>query len=321
MSNLSEYVSKITNIKTLEELYNIKREIFGDNGILKKNIDLLKSLSIEGILINIHKKEIEESVKRKEDELKQVKQKLIDYTYFENKQNGKKHLLTKSIELLNKIFYDLGFTEKKGPDVETSYYNFDALRIPADHPARDNQDTYYIDNDLLLRTQTTAIQIHTLEEMKNAEEMRIFSIGSVYRNDTHDATHSCMFHQIEGVVIEKGITLQHLKGMVEYLASNFFEKKVKIKLCPSFFAFTEPSYEIFAYAKKENNRLIFDDSGSSIEIGGCGIIHPEILEKYNKKNMQSFAFGMGLERWIMLKYGITNIHTLYNNNINEMQQY
>jgi len=321
------YIKQIKEAKSIEELHQIKAKLIGKNGEITNEIKNLSNLTIEekrtkGKELNVAKNQIDQIIKEQELLIKSEHQKKLDCSYLPNVKIGKKHIITHSIELLNKIFADLGFEEIIGPDIEDAYYNFDALNMPENHPARDNNDTFYMEDNELLRTQVTAVQIRLLEKIKNEKkEIRAYSIGRVYRNDTHDATHSCMFQQIEGIILEKNITMQHLKGLLEHILERFFEKKIKTVFRPSFFPFTEPSCEVYAYTKIENNKLIVTDTGDALEIGGCGMIHPSILKTFNKENEQAFAFGMGLERWIMLKYGINNLNILYNNQMPYLKLY
>lgn len=317
----------IESATTIQSLHKIKAELIGENGFITNELKKLASLSIEekktlGPSLNTLKNNIAQEIKKREEELS--KQVLIkpDLGLLLEEAIGFKHIITESVEKLKDIFHEIGFEYFEGPDIEKTYYNFDALNMPENHPARDNNDTFYMNEDKteLLRTQVTAVQIRLLESiMKINKDVRAYSIGNVYRNDSHDATHSCQFQQIEGIILEKGVTIQHLKGFLEYLIEKFFERKAKIVFRPSFFPFTEPSCEVYAYTQIMEDKLIICEEGTPLEIGGCGIIHPSILKKFNKEGKQAFAFGMGLERWIMLKYGIKNIHSLYNNQINELK--
>lgn len=324
-----KYEKIISEIKNIEQLHKIKSELIGSNGIITKKMKSISQLNIEekkiqGKLINEEKILIQKLIKEKEEELKFKNTNEFDHSiYFQKDSVGLKHIITESIELLHKIFENIGFSFVEGPDIEQAYYNFDALNMPENHAARDNNDTFYTNSEKteLLRTQVTSVQIRLLENTKELnEDLRAYSIGNVFRNDAHDATHSCQFQQIEGIIVENGVTMQHLKGFIEYLLENFFEHKVKVSFRPSFFPFTEPSCEIYAYTKIINGKLELAESGEPLEIGGCGIIHPNILKNFNKKDKQAFAFGMGLERWIMLKYGIKNLHSLYNNKIPELRE-
>ncbi|WP_342261739.1 phenylalanine--tRNA ligase subunit alpha [Alphaproteobacteria bacterium endosymbiont of Tiliacea citrago] len=323
----NQAIEIIQETKSIQSLHKVKAELIGESGFITNELKGLGKLSLEekkffGPLLNGIKNKISTLIKEKEEEFSQKNCEKTDFGLLPETDIGLKHIVSESIELLHTIFNNIGFEFFEGPDIEKTYYNFDALNMPEDHPARDNNDTFYMSNDKseLLRTQVTAVQIRLLESISRInKDIRAYSIGNVFRNDSHDATHSCQFQQIEGIILEKGVTMQHLKGFLEYLLESFFERKVKVEFRPSFFPFTEPSCEVFAYAKVENGKLILSEDGEPLEIGGCGIIHPTILERFNKPNAQAFAFGMGLERWIMLKYGIKNIHSLYNNQINELK--
>lgn len=302
------YEDLINNVSNIQQLHEIKANLIGKNGEITIKLKELSDKSIDekkriGKEINEIKILIEKLIKEKEEQLKKKNSPKIDYSLFNDEKIGKSNLIQDSIKLIEKIFEDIGFSKITGPDIETSYYNFDALNIPVDHPARDNNDTFYINENDVLRTQTTAVQVRLLENLKNmhSNEIRAYSIGRTYRNDDMDATHSCMFHQIEGVILEKNVSMQHLKGFIEYFLGKFFEQDIKITFYPSFFPFTEPSCEIFA-----------NMNGKSLELGGCGIIHPDILTKFEVKN-EAFAFGMGLERLIMIKHKISNLQELYGN--------
>ncbi len=320
------YQQQIDNVQSLQELNDLRVKLLGRNGIITNELKLLSALPIEerknaGQKLNKQKIAIEEYINNKEKTLQDAKRSIneIDYTIEIKSNIGMRHLLSKAIEKLDSIFANSGFANKIGPDIEDIFYNFEALNIDAAHPARDNHDTFYMQNseNMLLRTHVTCVQIRLLEEMqKNKQkETRTYSIGRVYRNDTHDATHACSFQQIEGIIIEDGVTMEHLKGFLEHIYSEFFEQKVKLYFRPSHFPFTEPSCEVDVFTKNVDGKLIICDEGKPLELGGCGIIHPSILERFDLHNKQAFAFGMGLERLVMIKYGITNLHDLYNNHI------
>lgn len=323
----SQVLGLIKSAKSIQDLHKIKAELIGVNGFITNELKKLSSLTIEekkasGSKLNKLKITISSLIKEKEDSLSSFNASLPDMSLLLNNNIGLQHIISESIDLLHQIFRNIGFSFFEGPDIEKAYYNFDALNMPEHHPARDNNDTFYMNSDKseLLRTQVTAVQIRLLESLKDIDtDIRAYSIGNVFRNDDHDPTHSCQFQQIEGIILEKDVTMQHLKGFVEYLLENFFERKVKVVFRPSFFPFTEPSCEIFAYTKIIDGKLVLSEDGEPLEIGGCGIIHPSILKNFNKDGHQAFAFGMGLERWIMLKYGIKNIHSLYNNQMNELK--
>ncbi len=320
---MQEYLNSILNARNNKDLEELRIKFLGKNGIITeqlKNLSKIENPEIkkaEGKKINEIKNAVENALKNALNEKKQNLNfedqiEKIDYSYIKKISIGQEHIISKSIEKLHDIFAESGFYFQKGPDVESVFYNFEALNIPKEHPARDNNDTFYISNEKILRTHTTCVQIRLLEqkmqENKTEDEIRSYSIGRVYRNDSHDATHACSFHQIEGVVLEKEANLAHLKGFLEHLLSEFFEQNLKIRFRPSYFPFTEPSYEIDI---PFNNKYM--------EVAGCGSIHPKILQNFEQKDKQAFAFGMGLERIIMIKYGITNLHDLYHNHIPVLQ--
>lgn len=323
-----DYKSLIEKAKTLKEIEDIRIQLLGKKGSITQQLKELSTLSVEekkekGKTLNVLKNQISQLIEEKKEILEEKNKQIntIDYSILQNKKFGNKHIITEAIELLHEIFQNIGFEFANGPDIELPYYNFDALNIPENHPSRDNHDTFYMhESNSILRTQGTAVQARLLEAMKdNPKDTRSYSIGRMYRNDSHDATHTCMFHQIEGIIIEDGVTMQHLKGFLEYLLQEFFEKKVKITFRPSFFPFTEPSCEVDIFTQTVNGKLEVAENGKPLELGGCGIIHPKILKEFNQEGKQSFAFGMGLERLIMIKHRISNIHTLYNNKIDELK--
>jgi phenylalanyl-tRNA synthetase alpha chain len=319
-----EMIKKIESALDLKELENLRVEFLGKNGIITKQLKELGQLSIEekktkGKEINELKVEIAQAIEIKKIALSDNdSENEIDYTIYEKTALGSAHIISQEIKTLNEIFNNIGFKSISGPDIETTYYNFEALNIEEAHPARDDNDTFYMKEEgKLLRTQVTSVQIRLLEEMKKSheKECRAFSIGRVYRNDSHDATHVSSFHQVEGIIIEENITMQHLKGFLTYLFEEFFQQKVNIRFRPSYFPFTEPSCEVDICAEVENGKLIMKEwgQGKALEVGGCGIIHPKILKNFGMPEANAFAFGMGLERMIMLKNNIPNINTLYNN--------
>ena len=319
-----EMIKKIESALNLKELENLRVELLGKNGTITKQLKELGQLSIEekktkGKAINELKNEIAQAIEIKKHMLSNKESdNEIDFTIPEKVSSGYSHIISQEIKTLNEIFNNIGFKAISGPDIESTYYNFEALNIEESHPARDDNDTFYMKEDeKLLRTQVTSVQIRLLEEMKRKEETecRAFSIGRVYRNDNHDATHVSSFHQVEGIIIEENITMQHLKGFLTYLFEEFFQQKVNIRFRPSYFPFTEPSCEVDICAEVENGKLIMKEwgQGKALEVGGCGIIHPKILKNFGMPEANAFAFGMGLERMIMLKNNIPNINTLYNN--------
>ncbi|NLN07845.1 MAG: phenylalanine--tRNA ligase subunit alpha [Firmicutes bacterium] len=233
------------------------------------------------------------------------------------------HPLTQVMEEIAEIFLGMGFTIAEGPEVETDYYNFEALNIPKDHPAREMQDSFYFQNDILLRTHTSPVQVRTMEKMAPEVPVRIIAPGKVYRRDD-DATHSPMFHQVEGLVIDRNISLSDLKGTLLLFARQMFGEQQQVRLRPSFFPFTEPSAEV------DISCVICGGSGCRtcketgwIEILGSGMVHPRVLEMsgYDPEEYSGYAFGMGVERIAMLKYGIDDLRLFFRNDLRMLRQF
>lgn len=235
---------------------------------------------------------------------------------------GKLHPITAVQTEIENIFIGLGFEIVDGPEVEYDYYNFTALNLPPEHPARDTQDTFYINSNILLRTQTSSVQIHAMEKKK--PPIRMISPGRVYRSDALDATHSPMFHQVEGLVVDKGITMGDLKGTLELFSQNMFGEDTKIRFRPHHFPFTEPSAEVdvscFACGGK-GCRLCKGEGW--IEILGAGMVHPDVLRRcdIDPDEYTGFAFGMGIERIVMKKYNIDDLRLLYENDVRFLSQF
>ena len=235
---------------------------------------------------------------------------------------GKLHPLTKVLEEVKEIFLGMGFSVAEGPEVETDYYNFEALNIPKDHPARDTQDTFYISDNVLLRTQTSPVQVRTMEKQK--PPIRVIAPGRVYRSDAVDATHSPLFHQIEGLVVDRGVTMADLKGTLEMFAKRLYGEEAVVRFRPHHFPFTEPSAEMdfqcFA-CHGEGCRLCKGEGW--IEILGCGMVHPKVLSICNidPEEYSGVAFGMGLERIVMRRYGIDDLRLFYENDLRFLNQF
>ncbi|WP_309119222.1 phenylalanine--tRNA ligase subunit alpha [Paenibacillus sp.] len=238
--------------------------------------------------------------------------------------NGALHPLTKVVQEIEDIFIGMGFTVAEGPEVETDYYNFEALNLPKDHPARDMQDSFFITEDLLLRTQTSPVQARTMEARGGQVPVKIICPGKVYRRDDDDPTHSHQFMQIEGLVIDKGIRMSDLKGTLLQFAREMFGANVNIRMRPSFFPFTEPSAEV------DVSCAVCGGSGCRVckhsgwlEILGSGMVHPRVLEMsgYDPNEVSGFAFGMGVERIAMLRYGVEDIRHFYTNDVRFLSQF
>ena len=235
---------------------------------------------------------------------------------------GHRHPNTTVLEEVENIFIGLGYEVVEGPEVEKDYYNFEALNIPADHPAKDEQDTFYITGDILLRTQTSSTQVHEME--KGKLPIRMIAPGRVFRSDEVDATHSPSFHQIEGLVIDKNITFADLKGTLAVFAKELFGEDTKVKFRPHHFPFTEPSAEVDVSCFKCGGKGCRFCKGSGwIEILGCGMVHPHVLEMcgIDPNEYTGFAFGVGLERITLLKYEIDDMRLLYENDVRFLKQF
>lgn len=237
-------------------------------------------------------------------------------------ETGKKHPLTTVLDDLNDIFIGMGFSIVEGPEVEYDYYNFEALNLPPEHPARDTQDTFYINEKVLLRTQTSPVQIRVMENQK--PPIRIISPGRVYRSDAVDATHSPVFHQVEGLVVDEGITMADLKGTLDVFVKKLYGEDTRIRFRPHHFPFTEPSAEvdISCFNCKGTGCSVCKGEGW-IEILGCGMVHPKVLANCNidPEKYSGFAFGMGLERVTMFRYGINDLRLCYENDLGFLKQF
>ena len=229
---------------------------------------------------------------------------------------GRLHPLTIVTNEIKEIFNRIGFSTVSGPEIDTDFYNFEALNIPKDHPARDMQDTFYINTELLLRTHTSSTQIHFME--KNDPPIRIISPGRVYRNEDISVKSYCLFHQIEGLYVDQNVSFADLKSTLDYFAKTMFGKDVKVRFRPSFFPFTEPSAEMDIYWGLETEADYRVTKGTGwLEILGCGMVDPNVFKsvKYDSSKWNGFAFGMGIERIAMIKYGINDIRKFYDGNI------
>ena len=329
MSNLDKISSifnaKIDVVKTKEELQNIKTEFFGKSGQITEQFKTLGTLDPEkrkefASNLNRIKDDLTNQLEQKnlEIETNEINEKLrnekIDVTLpIRPYQKGKIHPVSQVIDEISSIFSEIGFSVAEGPDVETEYNNFTALNTPEDHPARDMHDTFYLEENkkLLLRTHTSPVQIRTM--LSEKPPFKIIAPGRTYRCDS-DQTHAPMFHQLEGLHIDKGITMGHLKGCLDYFIKEFFEvKNVKMRFRPSHFPFTEPSAEVDIGYKIENEKIIIGEGDKWLEILGCGMVHPNVLKnvKIDVKKYQGFAFGIGIDRLAMLKYGINDLRAFF----------
>jgi len=331
----SEAKDKIEAANSLEELKEIRVKILGKKGALT---GLLRSLGdvdpeerpVIGKKANVLREELEEFFKFREQVLRdaekegQWEKERIDVTLpGQPEQIGQIHPLNMILNEIREIFVGLGFQVAYGPDIESDFYNFEALNIPAEHPARDMQDSFYITDQFLLRTHTSPVQIRTMEKMAPQLPVRVIAPGKVFRRDD-DATHSPMFHQVEGLAVDENISFADLKGTLLLFAREMFGPDQKIRLRPSFFPFTEPSAEVdisCIMCSGEGCRVCSNTGW--LEILGCGMVHPRVLEVsgYNPREVTGFAFGMGVERIAMLKYGIGDLRLFFSNDLRFLKQF
>ncbi len=329
-----EAVASLKNARDLSELDEIRVRFLGKKGELTAILKQMGGLSAEerpvvGQLANKIRNDIEEaletslsSLKSKMTELR-LKNEELDITMPGKKSpSGGLHPLSTVLNDMIDIFTSMGFDVVDGPEVETDYYNFEALNVPADHPARDMQDTFYIGENILLRTQTSAAQIRTMETRK--PPIRIICPGRVYRADEVDATHSPVFHQIEGLVVDKGITMCDLKGVLEQFAHEIYGPETKVKFRPSFFPFTEPSVEVDVSCSECGGKgcRVCKNTGW-IEILGAGMVHPRVLSAcgIDPEEYSGFAFGIGLDRLTTTRYKISDIRLLFENDLRFLEQF
>jgi phenylalanyl-tRNA synthetase alpha chain len=332
----TQATEQLKQAKDIAELNDLRVRYLGKKGELTEILKGMGKLPAEerpkmGQLVNEVRDAIEKILESKKEELEslaiaqRLEEERIDVTLpGKPVKIGNIHPLTQIIEQIEDIFIGLGFTIAEGPEMETDYYNFEALNLPKDHPARDMQDTFYITEDVLMRTHTSPNQVRTMERMKGEVPVKIICPGRVYRRDDDDATHSHVFTQIEGLVIDKNIRMSDLKGILLSFAKEMFGEEVQIRLRPSFFPFTEPSAEVdvtCAVCKGHGCRVCKETGW--LEILGSGMVHPRVLEMsgYDPEKYTGFAFGMGVERIAMLKYGIEDIRHFYTNDLRFLRQF
>lgn len=330
-----ETLSELQKLSTLEELQELKVKVLGKKGTLTALLRQMGSLSPEerpifGQVVNETRDVLEVAWARRTEELskaamqKQLEEEKLDISLPGiSLPRGHQHPLTKVIEEMEEIFLGMGFQIAEGPEIETDYYNFEALNLPKEHPAREMQDSFYITEEILLRTQTSPVQIRTMEKQHPQLPVKIICPGKVYRKDD-DATHSPMFHQVEGLVVDRGIRMSDLKGILLNFSREMFGESREIRLRPSFFPFTEPSAEVDVSCMLCGGAGCRICKGTGwIEILGSGMVHPKVLEMggYDSKEVTGFAFGMGVERIAMLKYGIEDMRLLFDNDLRFLQQF
>ena len=321
--------------KSSGELRELQVRYLGKKGELTVLLRGMGSLPPEkrpeaGKKANALRGKLEELLARREEEFREAaaaqhqEKERIDVTLPGAPFNlGRKHPITLVLEEINAIFTGLGFQVARGPEIESDYYNFEALNLPPDHPARDMHDTFYFSEQILLRTHTSPVQIRTMELKTPQIPVRIIAPGKVYRRDD-DATHSPMFHQVEGLAVDRGVTFADLKGTLLVFVQEMFGREQRIRLRPSFFPFTEPSAEVdmaCIICGGEGCRVC--GQSGWLEILGCGMVHPRVLEVsgYDPEDVTGFAFGMGVERIAMLKYGIDDLRLLFSNDLRFLRQF
>ena len=329
-----EAIAKINLADSLDKLNEIRVNILGKKGELTEVLKGMKDVLPEdrpviGQLVNDTRNAIETILDDMKNKLaaaareKQLKEEVIDVTLPAKKNIiGHKHPNAICLDELERIFIGMGYEVVEGPEVEYDYYNFEALNIPANHPAKDEQDTFYINNEIVLRTQTSPVQVREME--KGKLPIRMIAPGRVFRSDEVDATHSPCFNQVEGLVIDKNITFADLKGTLAQFAKELFGEDTKVKFRPHHFPFTEPSAEMDVTCFKCNGKGCRMCKGEGwIEILGCGMVHPNVLRMSNidPEEYSGFAFGVGLERITLLKYEIDDMRLLYENDIRFLKQF
>jgi len=329
----TQALAELAEAGTEKEVQDLRIKYLGKKGELTALMKGMGSLSPEerplvGQLVNSVKDTLEERVEaaltamRESDKQERLRSERLDITLPGRRRTiGTLHPLTLVIQEITEIFSSLGFQAAEGPEIELDYYNFEALNLPKDHPARDMQDTFYVSENVLLRTHTSPVQIRTM--LKHAPPVRIIAPGKVYRRDS-DVTHSPMFHQIEGLMVDKNITFGDLKGILTIFINQYFGSGIGVRFRPSFFPFTEPSAEvdIACVICKGKGCRVCKNTGW-LEILGSGMVDPEVFRhvKYDSESVTGFAFGMGIERIAMLKYGINDLRLFYENDLRFLSQF
>lgn len=318
---VAEAIAAVESAEKANALDEVRVNYLGKKGKLTTQLKSLGTLSAEerpaaGQAINAAKQEVQQAINEKMTALQQAElnaklaSETIDVTLPGRRMpEAGLHPVSRTIERIKTYFGELGFEVKQGPEVEDSFHNFDALNIPEHHPARADHDTFYFNPDLVLRTQTSGVQIRTMETEK--PPLRIISPGRVYRND-YDQTHTPMFHQVEGLMVDEKVSFTELKGILHDFLQNFFEKDLTVRFRPSYFPFTEPSAEVDVLG--ENGWL---------EVLGCGMVHPNVLRSVgiDPEKYSGFAFGMGVERLTMLRYGVNDLRAFFENDLRFLRQF
>jgi len=326
-----EFEEEIEKASTTTELEQVRIKYLSRNGIVTRLFDELKSVSVEekptfGKLLNCLRNEVTESFNSKKLFLKSnetADSPQIDITLpGKTVRIGSRHILTQTLFEIKSIFKGLGFSVYDGPELESDYYNFEALNFPPDHPARDMQDTFFVSDKFLLRTHTTPVQIRIME--KEQPPIRAIMPGRVYRNEAISSRSYCMFHQVDGIYVDTEVSFAELKGTLVSFAEQFYGEGLKYRFRPSFFPFTEPSAEmdITCYICKGKGCRVCKQSGW-LEILGCGMVDPNVFKhvNYDTEKYTGYAFGMGIERIAMLKYGIDDIRIFFENDLRFLKQF
>ena len=319
---IAESLADFAACTDMPALENAKAKYLGKTGALTDALKGLGKLSNEerpaaGAAINVVKQAIESALNVRRESIlnaaqaQQLAQESIDVTLPARAQaQGGLHPVTLTLQRIEQLFHSIGFEVATGPEIETDFYNFTALNIPENHPARAMHDTFYVDESNVLRTHTSPVQIHYMENKE--PPLKIIAPGRVYRVDS-DATHSPMFHQVEGLWVDENISFANLKGVVQDFLQKFFERDdLTVRFRPSFFPFTEPSAE-----------MDMSWNGGWLEIGGCGMVHPEVFKHVNidSEKYRGFAFGLGVERLAMLRYGVNDLRHFFNNDLRFLSQF
>jgi phenylalanyl-tRNA synthetase alpha chain len=334
ISELKDKVNgEILSVKNIEDIRKVRVSLLGRKGVFAEFLDRLKTIDKDrrrdaGKMINDLKAWTENKVKELEDTYEEeAKKKREEAAWIDITMPGKvpligkKHPITQTFEEITRIFVSLGFSVAEGPDIELEYYNFEALNIPGDHPARDMQDTFYISPGTVLRTHTSPVQIRTMEAQ--LPPVKIIAPGAVYRCD-HDISHTPMFHQVEGLMVDKNVRFSDLKGILSLFVTEMFGQDTPLRFRPSYFPFTEPSAEVdigCVICHGKGCRLCKDTGW--LEILGSGMVHPQVFRNvgYDQEEITGFAFGMGVERVAMIKFGIDDIRQFYYNDIRFLSQF
>lgn len=330
-----QLLNELAKVKTTNELNETKALYLGKKSPIQDLFAKMKDLSIEekkalGQSVNLFKNFVEEQISLKAEQLEQAKinakleSEAFDVTLpGASFLEGNNHPLTKMQEEIEDIFIGMGYSIAEGPEVELDLYNFEMLNLPKGHPAREMQDSFYFDANTLLRTHTSPVQVRTLLAA-NKQPVKIICPGKVYRRDDDDATHSHQFMQIEGLVVDRNITMSDLKGTLTLLMQKMFKTNLDIRFRPSFFPFTEPSVEVDVTCFKcQGKGCPLCKNGGWIEVLGAGMVHPNVLKMsgYDPHEFQGFAFGIGIERITMLRYGIDDIRNFYTDDLRFLKQF